>query len=555
VTSRQAFWIIICIAFLLRIWTISTPFTADENPWPYAAADHSKAGFNFVIDRGFDNFIWTSPPLAPLAYRFFTWFIGVNEITLRILPLIIGLINIWLTYLLARRIFDPKSAVFAAGLMAVSFWHVLASFLIEHDSSILTLFWLLFFYNWLNYETTGKTKSLAWCGIILGLALLTKLTGGLMLIALAVYLVWKHGSIKEPAITCAKILGIGAAVFGVFPILSLLFYPAYFKETILHSGVLTLIPSIFSPARIIIYLLLWATPLMAGLAILSLFEYDKRARLLWCWSGAVLGFYLLAKYMGAIDRYMAVMIPALCILGGRELAKRLEYKDLKKVLLIALPFLIFFIALNCIPSAWIEHNVLNYITRAITLDWAFVFQFWGGGGPAFMTSFIPLGAGLVLCIASFALFIYAMLSEKEKAISRSFVLFVAIALAFNLFIVQAFIVKEPYPDVGIITKEVAKDLQNLPGPIYANDMNIALYIKNTRDFYVIGDVFSDEQKEMDKLKSIIRNRGGTLAITDYPKHLKTDNIWQLAGLCRPIKTFGEKKMTIGYIFACQPSAK
>ncbi|MEM4239791.1 MAG: glycosyltransferase family 39 protein [Candidatus Woesearchaeota archaeon] len=548
----QIFWVILAVALFLRVWTLGTPFTSDENPWPYAAADHSSSGFNFVIDRGFDKFIWTSPPLAPLAYRFFTWFIGVNEVTMRFLPLIIGLVNIWLTYLLARRIFDPKSAVFAASLMAVSFWHVLASFLIEHDSSILTLFWLLFFHSWLWFETTGKTKWLVWCGIVLGLALLTKLTGGLMLIALAIYLVWKHGSIKEPAITCAKILGIGLAVFAVFPILSLLIYPAYIKETLLHSGVLTLIPSLFSPIRIIIYLLLWATPLLTGLAILSLSELDKRARVLWCWAGATVLFYTLTKYLGAIDRYMAVMIPALCILGGRELAKRIEFKDIKKVLLIALPFLGFLIALNFIPSRWIEHNVYNYIVRAITFDWTFVFQFWGGGGPAFMTSFIPLGAGLALCIAALALFIYAVHSEKEKAIGRSFILFVAVALAFNLFIVQAFIVKEPYPDVGAVTKGIIAEIQNLPGPYYANDMNLAWYADKKADFYVIGDVYSDEQKEIDQLRGIIRRRGGTLIITDYPKHLKTDNIWQLAGECRLHKTFGSKEIILGYVFACEP---
>ncbi len=552
--SYQIFWVILAVALFLRVWTLGTPFTSDENPWPYAAADHSNAGFNFVIDRGFDTFVWTSPPLAPLAYRFFTWFIGVNEITMRLLPLIIGLINIWLTYLLARKLFDPKSAVFAAGLMAVSFWHILASFLIEHDSSILTLFWLLFFHSWLLFETTRKTKWLFGCGIVLGLALLTKLTGGLMLIALAVYLVWKHGSLKEPAIACAKILGIGAAMFAVFPILSMLIYPAYIKETFIHAGVLTFIPSLFSPIRIIIYLLLWATPLLTGLALLSLFEPDKRARLLWCWAGAVILFYTLTKYFGAIDRYMAVMIPALCILGGRELAKRLEFRDLKKVLLIALPFLVLFILLNFIPSSWIEHNTATYIGKALTFDWAFIFQFWGSGGPAFMASFIPLGAGILLCLLSLALFVYAIHSEKEKAIQRSFVLFVAVALAFNLFIVQAFVTKEPYPDVGSATKGIIAEMKILPEPFYANDMNLAWYIDRKADFYVIGDVYTDEQKEVDQLSAIIQRRGGTLIITDYPKYLKTDPIWQLAGECKLQKTFGSKEIMLGYVFACPPHA-
>lgn len=551
--QKQWFWIIIALAFLLRVWTLDAPFYGDENPWPYAAADHSFSGFNFFIQRPFDVFVWTSPPLAPLAYRFFTWFIGVSEVTMRLVPLIIGLINIWLTFLLARKLFDSRSALYSAGLMAVSFWHVLSSFMIEHDSSFLMLFWLLFFNGWVNYETTKRTRWLVCCGIVLGLALLTKLTGGLMLVALGIYLLWKHGTFKQPVITCAKILGIGSGIFLVFPIVSLLVNPDYLKETILHSGVLTIVPSLFTPVRMISYLLLWATPLLTGLALLSFWETDKRFRLFWSWAGVVVGFYFFTKYLGAIDRYMSVMIPALSVLGGRVLSVHLEPKRIKKVLFVVVPLLAVLVLLNLVRSAWIEHNISDYLTRALTLDWSFVFQFHGGGGPAFMTSFIPLGTGLFLCIVFFAWLVRALLKERPPVKRMAFLLFVSTAFAFNLFLVQAFIVKAPYPDVGAVTKEIVDyfNKEGFEGPVYANDMNLAWYFGREKDFYVIGDVYSDEKKEVGRLKAIIRNRGGTLIITDYPKHLKNDSIWELASACKLKKTFGTKKIMLGYVFACQ----
>lgn len=549
--SYQAIWVIIGIALLLRVWTLGVPFTGDENPWPYAAKDHSSAGFNFIIDRDHDSFVWTSPPLAPLAYRFFTWPFGVNEASMRLVPLIIGLVNIFLTFLLARRLFEPKTAVFSAGIMAVSFWHVLSSFLIEHDSSFLALFWLLFFLSYSEYESRQETKWLITAGIVLGLALLTKLTGGLMLIVLGAYLLWQKKELKQPVIECTKILGMGLAVFSAFPILSLLLNPAYFWETIMHAGVLTLIPSLFSPVRIMIYLLLWATPLLAGLALLSLFEPDKRSRLLWCWSGIVVLFYVFTKYMGAIDRYMAVMIPALAILAGRELAKRVDWQDVKRIIVFALPILGLLLLANLVPSVWLEHNVAEYLRRALTLKWGFVFPFHGGGGPAFMTSFVPLGIGLLASIGSFGWLVYCWLNDDEKQ-KTVFVVFASIALAFNLFLVQALILGAPYPRVGDVTKTMAEEIvaDNLPKPYYVTDMNLAWYLKPGRDVYVIGDVYTDTQEEVERIEGIIKNRGGTVVITDFPKRLKTDNAWQIAGLCSLHKTFGSREMILGYVFVC-----
>jgi hypothetical protein len=437
--------------------------------------------------------------------------------------------------------------------MAVSFWHVLSSFLIEHDSSFLAMFWLLFFLSYSMYESRKEAKWLVAAGIVLGLALLTKLTGGLMLVVLGAYLVWEQRGLRLPAVVCAKILGIGLAVFAVFPLLSLLLYPAYFRETIVHAGVMTLVPSFFSPVRIIVYLLLWATPLLAGLAALSFFEPDRRARLLWCWCGIVVLFYIFARYLGAVDRYMAVMIPALAILAGRELSKRIEWQDIRQILAFVLPVLGLLVLANLVPSVWIEHDIGEYLRSALTLKWGFVFPFHGGGGPAFMTSFVPLGIGIVISLAAFAYLAYVIRNDEEHQ-KKAFIVFVAAALAFNLFLVQAFILGAPYPRIGDITKSMAGEIAagNLSKPHYVTDMNLAWYLGPGSDVYVVGDTYTDAPEEAERLAGIIRHRGGTFVITDFPKRLKADNVWQLAGLCRLHKTFGSRKMTLGYVFACAP---
>jgi hypothetical protein len=153
---------------------------------------------------------------------------------------------------------------------------------------------------------------------------------------------------------------------------------------------------------------------------------------------------------------------------------------------------------------------------------------------------------------AFIWFIYASFKSRPPVQRKALTLFVAIALALNLFLVQAFVVKAPYADIGQSTKEIIDyaQKQNLPDPLYTTDMNLGWYLSKERSFYVIGDVYSDEEHEVERLKSTISGRGGTLIITDYPKHLKTDPIWELADGCSLKKTFGSKKMTIGYVFVC-----
>jgi 4-amino-4-deoxy-L-arabinose transferase-like glycosyltransferase len=593
---------ILILAAFLRVWNMNAPFYSDELPWPYAAADHTHAGFNFIITiPGLTNntFIWTSPPLAPLLYRFFTWSIGVTAFTMRLLPFILGLVNIVLTYVLAKKLFGRKPAVFAALIMALSFWHVLASFLIEHDSSILMFFWLLFFNAYLHYENAANHKQKQWwlitCGIILGLGLLTKMTAGLMLIALGVYLLLRHRSFKEPFFTCIKILSIGISIFLLFPILSFIFNPAYFQETIAHSEVLTLMPSLFSPLRIIIYLLLWATPFLVGTALFSMQfiqkqhvsnstnyaskEKNSSKNMLWTWMFTIIIFYVFSKYIAAIDRYMAVIIPPLAILGGYALnSLHFSKKEWKKISIISAVFLAVLIGLNFIHSNWITHDTAQYIRNALHFKWNFIFAFHGDAGPAFMTSFMPLGVGLLACSVAFIVCIVAHLipirsaknqlsknsaKNKQRFMQSMLIICIAVSLGFNLFIVQAFIIKEPYANPGKVTNEMVQYLDmriasENPHSIYLTNLNIAWYLdQNTKNvsYYAIGDLYTDSNEEANAIQQNIfaevkQGLHPLVVITDYPKRFSDDNVWKIANICTLEKTFSDKGMTLGYVYRC-----
>ena len=562
--------LIIVLAVFLRAWNVDSVFYSDELPWPYAAADHSHAGFNFIIDLPGEAFPWTSPPLAPLLYRLFSWPVEVSHVTLRLLPLILGIVNILLAYRLARKLFDERTALVAAFIMSISFWHVIESFLVEHDGSILMLFWLLFFNIYLDYERSGKKSLVIWLGIILGLALLTKLTGALVMIALAAYLIWKNWEnirtwqikkLREPFFLLLKSFLIGIGIFLVFPILSYLISPSYLSQTFGHSEVLTWHPTVPSIARILAYLALWATPMLAGIAVLSVFgkKISKKIKtqkyaLLWSWILTVIVFYSFTRYLGAIDRYMSVIIPPLCILAGIAVS-RIEGKKLKVMAIASAILIEMFIALNTVPSEWIAHDASEYARRAASFDWLFIFQFHGSGGPAFMSSFLPIGIALLLCAA---LFVGVIASRNKKIASWLLVFFISSSLAFNIFLVETFIIKSPYPDASDGTKSIISYInENRPAAerIYMTDRNIAWYIRESYpgedivQFYQpIGDKYTDTQEEIAMISQNIQ--GSVVIISNYPKRPSDDNVWKVSEGCSLVMTAEERGYALGYVYRC-----
>lgn len=123
--------LILVLAFVLRFWR------AWEIP-PALNWDEVSIGYNAysILKTGRDE--WGK--FLPLHFRAFgeyklpvqiyasipgIWLLGLNEIGIRITPVIFGTLTIFLTYFLALEIFkDKKTALLSAFLLAVSPWHI-----------------------------------------------------------------------------------------------------------------------------------------------------------------------------------------------------------------------------------------------------------------------------------------------------------------------------------------------------------------------------------------------------------------------------------------------
>src|SRR3972149_12125596 len=131
--------LIVVIASFLRFFSISTnppSLTWDEAPWGYNAYSLGIGGRDefgkFLPITYLESFGDFKPPvyayLSVLPVKIF----GLNEFSTRFTSALFGILTVLLTYFLTKRVFSSSSKLeslplLAAGLLAISPWHILLS--------------------------------------------------------------------------------------------------------------------------------------------------------------------------------------------------------------------------------------------------------------------------------------------------------------------------------------------------------------------------------------------------------------------------------------------
>lgn len=124
------------------------------------------------------------PVVFALQYlSFFTF--GVNVFALRLPFALAGVLCVFLTYLIAKRLFDEKTGLLAGLILAVSTYHIWIS-RIGLQESVLIFFILLAFYLFIKNLQDGRHWQ--W-GVAFGLAMLTKYTAVFLVPAFFTYLI------------------------------------------------------------------------------------------------------------------------------------------------------------------------------------------------------------------------------------------------------------------------------------------------------------------------------------------------------------------------------
>src|SRR3989344_3201701 len=186
-------WLLVLVlgGIILRVAGLNNFIFNDEVVWATHAQNHSSFGFSYQSGP----YAWNHMPLAPFFFRLATLVFGVSTWSIRLAPLLFGLLSIFLTYKLAEKIYDKRAAVFSALLLLFSFWHILASLQSDMDGSILPAFFLLSAYALLRLEETGSMKWKLLTAVLMGLTLLVKVPGLLLFPIFGIYYFYKKKDI------------------------------------------------------------------------------------------------------------------------------------------------------------------------------------------------------------------------------------------------------------------------------------------------------------------------------------------------------------------------
>lgn len=557
------FLILISLSILIRIPNLNAIFQGDEGYYPSALKDQAENGFSFKHPNKDGSEYWNDLPLAELIYSGYIAIMGYNFIKIRLFSLIFGILNLSLIFVLAKKVFDTKTALFSMALMCFSYWHIFESFMVDRDGNILMTVYLCIFLLYSKYTETRKNHYLFLISTLILIALFIKSSIILIVIILFFWMLQTNkfiSSLKELIdVNISKFIkkNMVLIVNGVFLLIPLCcywlilivictYYPDAFKAMFDHAIPTSLLNiSLFSVLRVLIYLILWGSPLIFGLTIFSIMEYNYKKFPFLLWICVPLFAYSFSVYGGSIDRYLSVIIPATCILAGSFLKDKsqliLQKKSIIIMSVISLGTFVLFHLLSLIKVKYIYHNVTQYLINWIFFDWDFIFPFYGGSQPTFMLSFIVIG--LVLLLSGILIFLYAIRFNRAAIL----LLFLPLTFSFSLFVIEECDIHPFFPDLRDTVSEIQKyyTTNNLSLPIITPSNWLRFYLN--LDYDQIIDI-SNTNNIKNVTINEIKSRGGTIILVHYPNYefrYITDLSW-----CGLKDEFTDKNIKMVSIYEC-----
>jgi 4-amino-4-deoxy-L-arabinose transferase-like glycosyltransferase len=535
--------LLVIIITLLKLSALDTALYDDEAQWASFTSD-----FDFFKSSA-NGFIF--PPLGLFIFQAFAYILGFSAVTMRLTMALFSLINLSLIYLVAKEVYDCRTAMIAVALTSVSFYAFLASVQVDVEGSIIMFLYLLFAYCFVKLKESKVKWSLL--GIIFGLALLVKSNTLLLAPILGLSLLLTSKDLIKSTIDTAKVSFIGVAIFSMFPLVSLL-YVADISHVFAYGGrVLALNLSGLAPMMF----LFWATPLLLGLAVLSILKLEKKDYFFISWIIVPFVFFSFFIIQRDFSRYFMILIPPLVILGSKFISTfRFKRKDLLACGVLTIIYFGVLLVLNAQPLKYVPRHMSSYISELNSLNFNFLFSYTTSSGPTFGVSFATIALTIFLSAALLLSFLFFRGKPIAKFI---FIIFIAVNLAFNAFLVQEFVFHTQGPDPSQATYDLVDYFseQELSYPVYTNDEGIMFYLDNSY-WDVIqrpnGLIIPLPDNELDvDITSVlgrVKNEGGTVLLLNWPQIPKNSLVWNIVSGCDIVKTFSSEDYILGQVFTC-----
>lgn len=177
-------FLIVVLSFALRIYNISYHDSyTDEVLYAFRAIgmiDYNTSPTQTTPWQWFENVPWWAhlsfhdhPPLFFLIEHLSMKLLGINLVAVRLPVVLFGVGSVILLFLLAKKMFNERVALFAALILSVNSYHIWVSRIGIQDGMVIFLILLII---WLWMKAIDDKKYLLWCGVAIGAGILTKYT-------------------------------------------------------------------------------------------------------------------------------------------------------------------------------------------------------------------------------------------------------------------------------------------------------------------------------------------------------------------------------------------
>jgi hypothetical protein len=381
--EKFLFALIILLFITIRICGLSFSYYQDETDWARIVNPINNMSGNIP-----------HPPLGEKIYNVGGQVFGYDH--LRLVPFIFSVLDLILLYVLVKRRFGVKAALWSSLFFSISIYSVIASLMVDTDGQIMPFFLLLALISYYEWQDI-RSKKILW-----GSLLIVSLIGGFFIkisfiIGIGAIILDFLYSKKDLLAIDKKILlkylaWIGGFLVSLFLLLlgAHFIFPffrlgesfRYWEHFIVFSGRNYLQISIqFLKA------LLYLSPIF----IASLFFVPKniysKLRVFLIFISLGLLFYLVMFDFsdGSLDRYLQFLIVPLSVVVGVVSAKIFDPENgsvSRKLVLGGVVFSVLLFLLQFLPhSIFPLQPKSEWFSHFLSFKWNFLFPFFGGSGP------------------------------------------------------------------------------------------------------------------------------------------------------------------------------
>jgi uncharacterized membrane protein len=189
--ETKAIWAILFLASIIRFTDL-----VKRDFW------YDEAFTGVAVKESFSNMITmivndVHPPMYYLALKAFSYFFSYSVYGIRLFSAIFGVLTVWAVYLVAKELFDRRTALWSSFIASIS------PFAIQYSQearmySMLVFLILISAYFFIKALKTKKTKYFVIWGFFIGLSMLTHYMGLIFSVTyLLAYFIWVYFELYE----------------------------------------------------------------------------------------------------------------------------------------------------------------------------------------------------------------------------------------------------------------------------------------------------------------------------------------------------------------------